>query len=155
MARYLTCPMCAFGFEPEDTLCAHGCPMGAACELIRCPSCGYEFPETPKAVSWLRRVFGRRRSRAPVVEEGVRTVRQLTSGERGTVFALAGTKTARHNQLAVFGVVPGAELTVIQQQPSCVVRVGETELALDAEIAREILIEPAITPAAGPAAESR
>lgn len=153
MARYLNCPMCAFGFEPQDTLCAHGCPMGAACELIRCPSCGYEFPETPRSISWLRRVLGKNRQRAPVVEEGMRTVRQLKSGEHGTVFALVGAKTSRHNQLAVFGVVPGAELTVIQQYPSCVVRVGETELALDSDIAREILIEPAGIPVGGQATE--
>jgi Fe2+ transport system protein FeoA len=39
--------------------------------------------------------------------------------------------------------VPGAELRIVQQQPACVIRVGETELALDREIAREILVEPA------------
>ena len=59
MAEYLTCPMCGFGFEKDDTLCAHGCPLGALCNLIRCPSCAYEFPQTPRAVSWLRRLFKR------------------------------------------------------------------------------------------------
>jgi Fe2+ transport system protein FeoA len=52
----------------------------------------------------------------------------------------AGTATW-HNNLAVFGLVPGAEVEVVQQRPAPVVRVGETELALDAAIAREIMVE--------------
>jgi Fe2+ transport system protein FeoA len=44
--------------------------------------------------------------------------------------------------LAVFGLVPGAEVEVLQRRPTCVVRIGETDLALDADIANEILVEP-------------
>jgi Fe2+ transport system protein FeoA len=44
--------------------------------------------------------------------------------------------------LAVFGLTPEAEITLIQHLPSCVVQVGETELAIDPEIADEILVEP-------------
>jgi Fe2+ transport system protein FeoA len=65
---------------------------------------------------------------------------------------MGGPNPSRHNTLAVFGLVPGSEVVLVQQQPSCVIRVGETELALDAEIAREILVqrlrdqEPALAP---------
>jgi hypothetical protein len=30
----------------------------------------------------------------------------------------------------------------VQQQPACVIQIGETELALDLEIARDILVQP-------------
>ncbi len=53
------------------------------------------------------------------------------------------TTSPRHQRLAVFGMVPGARITVIQQRPACVVKVDETELALDPEIARDILVHPA------------
>ena len=40
----------------------------------------------------------------------------------------------------MFGLVPGARIRLIQRQPACVVKVGETELALDPEIARDVLV---------------
>jgi Fe2+ transport system protein FeoA len=39
--------------------------------------------------------------------------------------------------------VPGAEVTLIQRRPACVVKIGETELALDPEIAADLLVRPA------------
>ena len=40
----------------------------------------------------------------------------------------------------MFGLVPETEITIVQLRPACVIRVGETELALDREIAEEILV---------------
>jgi Fe2+ transport system protein FeoA len=124
---YLTCPMCGFEFERTDTLCAHGCPLGALCHLVRCPACEYEFPETPPTVSFLQRLF--RRS-LPV------------PGQRATVVCLGSSVTERHRALTVFGLGPDAEITLVQRQPACVIRIGETELALDPDIARDILVQP-------------
>lgn len=146
--RYLTCPMCGYAFERGDTLCAHGCPLGSLCRLVRCPSCAYEFPEIPRAVSWARRVFQRRRS-LPLADDAshalpkhVRTADELKSGERAKVLCLGASATDRHRTLTVFGVIPGVQIALIQRQPACVIQVGETELALDPEIARDILVEP-------------
>jgi DtxR family Mn-dependent transcriptional regulator len=69
------------------------------------------------------------------------SVKELESGRKASVLCLGGGSTSRRNSLAVFGLVPGAELTVLQQQPTCVIRIGETELALDADIARGIMVE--------------
>jgi len=140
---YLSCPFCGFEFVRVDTLCAHGCPMGAVCGLIHCPSCGYEFPENPQRVTWLEWLFPRRRSERPELPEQVRTVIELRPGQRAIVLCLGAGSPTRHNSLAVFGLVPGAELVLVQQSPSCVVRVGETELALDPDIARQILVHGA------------
>ena len=147
---YLTCPMCGFEFARGDTLCAHGCPLGALCRLVRCPGCQSEFPETPAAVGLFRKLFRTRRSlpQAPETRlpETVRAASDLRPGTRATVLCLGPSATERHRTLTVFGVVAGAELTVVQQVPACVIKVGETELALDREIAREILVEPAAGP---------
>ncbi len=156
--NYLNCPMCGFEFERGDTLCAHGCPLGSLCRLVRCPSCQYEFPETPAVVGLFRRMFRKGRSlpiagQEPRLPETVRAVSDLRPGTRASVLCLGPTATERHRTLTVFGLVPGADVTVLQQQPACVIKVGETELALDREIAREILVEPAPGPAlAGTAA---
>ena len=45
-------------------------------------------------------------------------------------------------RLAAFGINPGSEITLHQTRPAFVVRLGETELAIDKEIAREIFVRP-------------
>jgi Fe2+ transport system protein FeoA len=42
----------------------------------------------------------------------------------------------------VYGLGPDAEITLVQHQPACVIRIGETELAIDSDIARDILVQP-------------
>lgn len=140
MAEYLTCPFCGFEFLREDTLCAHGCPLGGMCGLVRCPSCQYEYPEKPQAITWLQRLF-RKPSAYTDLPAHVTTVEQLAPGERARVLCLGTGGPQRHNSLAVFGVVPGAEIRLVQRQPSPVIQVEETELALDPAIAREVLVE--------------
>ncbi len=139
---YLTCPMCGFEFERTDTLCAHGCPLGALCHLIRCPACEYEFPETPPAVSFVKRLFRRRLPTVTGLPPGVRTAAELRPGQKAKVLCLGSTVTDRHRTLTVYGLGSGAEITLVQQQPACVIQIGETELALDLEIARDILVQP-------------
>lgn len=150
-----TCPMCAFAFEKDDTVCGHGCPLGATCRLLRCPACGYEFPENPITVSWVTRLLGRRVERACGLPDDVRPLRSLASGERARVSCVGVRGTGRSGRLAGFGLVPGAEITVVQQRPTTVVRVDETELALDGAIAEEILVTPVEpTPASAEAGSS-
>ena len=144
--------MCGFEFEKTDTLCTHGCPLGALCSLSRCPSCDYEFTEKPRVVSWLGRLLGRN----GCIKEGTPapSVRDMKSGEWALVRGVASHADAqeagnrRRNMLAAFGLIAGSEVQLIQRHPAYVVRVGETELALDAEIAQEILIERPEVPAA-------
>lgn len=140
--RFVTCPLCGLEFQPADTLCEHGCPLRTACGLIRCPACEYEFPETPRAVSWLQRIFGRGRQPAPC-PPGTRTVRDMATGEHAAVAHLAGDSSARHNALAVFGLVPGSEIVLLQRYPSYVLQVGETILALETEVAESIVVRSA------------
>ena len=137
--RFVVCPLCGFEFEKVDTLCQHGCPFRTTCNLTRCPSCDYEFPEQPRALSWMQRLFGRKTDDEIDRCEQFMTVGDLHSGETVEVISLASA-AARQNHLAVFGLVPGSALTLVQKKPSYVVRIGETELALDAEIAREIMV---------------
>jgi Fe2+ transport system protein FeoA len=46
----------------------------------------------------------------------------------------------RCNSLAAFGLVPGCEIRVIQRYPSSVIGVGETVLALEPDVAGEIVV---------------
>lgn len=145
-AAETTCPLCGLVFGRADALCHHGCPLAESCHLTRCPSCGYEFPDQPQGTRgvWSRLVsLGRRR--AARLDPGGPTVCDLAAGSRARVLHLAGERS--RDALAVFGLVPGAELELLQRSPAFVLRVGETELALDAAVAARILIEE--TTAAG------
>ena len=141
-SSYLVCPLCGLEFRGDDTLCEHGCPFRAGCPMSRCPSCGYEFAESSRSGSWatwLRSVFGNRRSKQPSCELPL-SIRHLEPGETARVSALPAVER-RRNTLAVFGLTPGTEVTLVQKSPAFVVLIGETELALDAEIAGEVLVE--------------
>lgn len=153
---FLTCPLCGFEFHAADTACQHGCPLRSACGLVRCPGCDYEFPETPKAVSWLRRLFGRGAEECGS-PAGMRTVRELAPGERAEVVLLSGASSSRSNALAVFGLVPGSQVVLLQRRPSYVIEVGETVLALEEAVAAAIVVRAASAGAAvtsPPAAEA-
>ncbi len=141
--HFLTCPLCGFEFQKADALCHHGCPLGAMCNLARCPQCEYEFPQQTPALSWLRRLFKKEEPVPPMPAEGLLTVQDLAGGESVEVLCLGGESPSRRNHLAVFGLVPGAELRLLQRVPSFVIEIGETVLALDADVARDIVVKRA------------
>jgi len=66
---------------------------------------------------------------------------ELNEGEEAELIRLACEKSSRRNTLAIYGLIPGCKLVLQQKRPSFVLRVGETELALEAEIAREIFVK--------------
>lgn len=89
-------------------------------------------------ITWWRRLFPCRQQ-LPQREQF--SLVELGEGEEAELIRLACEKTSRRNTLAVYGLVPGCKLVLEQKRPSFVLRVGETELALDADIAREILVK--------------
>ncbi len=140
--QWTACPMCGFEFNRDDTLCEHGCPLGSLCNLVRCPNCAYEFPATLKRVSWLRSLLKRKSEMPSRLPENVKPVSALPLGTTATVLCLGGRTGSRYGTLSAFGLVAGSEITLLARRPACVVRIGETELALDPDIAIEVLVEP-------------
>ena len=136
--EYLHCPLCGFEFERRDTACARGCPLGRFCRLVCCPNCQYEFPEHPESIGLLQRLF--HRPKPLVSRAGAVPLTELEEGESSELVCLNCQHPARRNTLAVYGLVPGSRVILQQKRPAFVVRVGETELALEGEIAREILV---------------
>jgi hypothetical protein len=53
-----TCALCGLRFTHGDRACGV-CPIGAGCDLVRCPGCGYQFPRGSRTVEWLRRWWRR------------------------------------------------------------------------------------------------
>jgi DtxR family Mn-dependent transcriptional regulator len=70
----------------------------------------------------------------------------LTSFELGVparIVFIAPKFHDRMDRLAALGVIPGSEIRLHQRSPSYVIEVGETTIALDPEIAREIYVKRA------------
>lgn len=139
MSDYLHCPLCGFEFEKRDTPCAHGCPLGKFCKLVCCPNCRYEFPDEGRSLAWLQRLFHRPRPATP--QRDVVSLHELDEGEHSELVCLNCAHGSRRNALAVYGLVPGSRLVLQQKRPAFVVRVGETELAIEADIAQEIFVK--------------
>ncbi len=65
------------------------------------------------------------------------TLKLLEQNPGATVVQVADAKNLRR----AFGLVPGSELRLLQRHPSFVVEIGETVLALDADVAGDIVLK--------------
>lgn len=108
----LTDSICAFLGHPK--LCPHGKPIPAG------PCC---------------------RALDHTLEPLVQPLDRLPVGQDGRIVYIAPRDPARLVRLANLGVVPGATIRLQQRSPAAVIRVGETTLAVDAEVAGEIYVK--------------
>jgi DtxR family Mn-dependent transcriptional regulator len=110
----LTDSICAFLGHPRR--CPHGKPIpaGPCCQQL-----------------------------AQTVEPLVQPLDRLPVGQAARVVYIAPRQPERLTKLLNFGVVPGAIVQLQQTHPAAVLRVGETTLALDPEIAAEIYVKKA------------
>lgn len=68
-----------------------------------------------------------------------RTLLSCRAGDRVVVGSIGGS-AARVDRLAAVGILPGVELLVQQTRPVVVVENDETVLALEREIASEVVV---------------
>lgn len=65
---------------------------------------------------------------------------KLKSGVRAKVVYISTKSHSSLDRLSSIGVIPGLQLTVHQRTPSLVIQYGETQLALDKDIAKDIYV---------------
>jgi Fe2+ transport system protein FeoA len=65
---------------------------------------------------------------------------QLKPGQIGQVVTIQTDNKERLLKLALFGLVPGSFVKLQQRHPAYVIRIGETLLSLDKEVAENIQI---------------
>ncbi|NOZ76379.1 MAG: metal-dependent transcriptional regulator [Euryarchaeota archaeon] len=70
-------------------------------------------------------------------------LRDLEPGERGRIVFMTPKEHEVLDRLSTMGLIPGSVITLHQKRPSYVIRVGETDLALDEKIARDIFVKKA------------
>lgn len=65
---------------------------------------------------------------------------ELTPGEEAKVAYITTEHHPRLDRLSSMGLLPGTAIRVHQKQPTLVIQMGETQLALDEDIARDIYV---------------
>ena len=65
----------------------------------------------------------------------------LRIGEDAKIVFISSKYHARLDRLSSLGIIPGGILRLHQKQPTYVIRIGETELALDKDLAKEIFVK--------------
>ncbi|MBE7414956.1 MAG: ferrous iron transport protein A [Deltaproteobacteria bacterium] len=64
----------------------------------------------------------------------------LEVGDTGRIIFIASNSHVRLDKLGSLGIVPGSTIRVHQKRPAFVIQLGETTLALDPEIIKEIYV---------------
>lgn len=72
----------------------------------------------------------------------MRPLSEVPPGQQARIVALRSADPARLDRLAAYGLTPGSLVRVAQHTPTLIFHIGETEIAVDARVAAEILVEP-------------
>lgn len=111
LSEELTDSVCTFLGHPPS--CPHGKPIprGECCEKYR------------------TEVF-------PVVVR----LSDFEIGQKGRIVFIIPSQAARLSRLSSIGIAPGSIIKLIQRVPSYVIQIEETTIAIDPEIAKDILV---------------
>lgn len=71
----------------------------------------------------------------------VTPLNELQPGEEGRIVFIAPKNHMRLDRLSTMGIIPGSIVRLHQKRPSYVLEIGETTLALDGEIVKEIYVK--------------
>ncbi len=70
----------------------------------------------------------------------VRPLADLNPGQQGTITFITPKFRSRLHQLSSLGVIPGTSVRLRQRHPTFVIQVGESTIAMDADLARNIFV---------------
>lgn len=78
------------------------------------------------------------------VEPVVTRLSEFEVGSRGRITFIVPTKQSRLSKLNSLGITAGSIIRLLQRNPSYVIQIDETTVAIDPEIAKEIYIKKAV-----------
>ena len=65
---------------------------------------------------------------------------RLRVGESGIIVRITSTAPERLVKLSSLGVMPGVRVTLVQRNPAVVLQIAATSIAVDREVADDILV---------------
>ncbi|RME65208.1 MAG: DtxR family transcriptional regulator [Nitrospirae bacterium] len=72
----------------------------------------------------------------------VRRLTELDISQKGRIVYIVPSEPSRLNRLQSIGITAGSTLQLLQKTPSVVLKIDETTVALDPDIAKEIFVKP-------------
>ncbi len=135
----MACAICGTRFDPEAEVACGSCPMSGACTLACCPECGYTTVDinSSRSAGLLARLFPSRTEGRPVGA----TLDGATIGGEVAIAGFSDAMTTGHRELLrAYGIEPGRTVRVEQHSPVTVVGVDETEIALEADLAKLVFV---------------
>ncbi len=135
----MKCSLCGYAFDETALVCHASCPMADHCAIICCPNCGYQTVDESKSrlAGWMQHLW-HRLFHHPPYPEGILPLTDLSPGESGRIARVRSRDPARLSKLSAYGLTPGSVVRVQQRTPAYVVWIGETQVSLDEEVARDI-----------------
>lgn len=79
---------------------------------------------------------GAKRNFEPVINP----LSEVKSGEKVKVVYITTKSHASLDRLSAIGVIPGLELSIHQKYPSIIIQYGETQLAMDNDVAKNVFV---------------
>lgn len=126
--------------------------MGKSCGKMKCPNCGYEMYRTPefKLLKALKAFFtgdsGRKTQDQDDTVDMGSTLKHnvpltfLKTNQTARISEIKTDDRLKLRKLTALGIMPGFDIMVLQKYPAVVVQVGFTQVALDKDIASEIIV---------------
>ena len=111
LSEEVTDTICTFLGHPRRCPHGHPIPPGSCCQLLS-------------------------RTVTPLVQP----LTSLGVGAEARITFIASTAHRRLERLAALGIVPGTRLSLKQRSPSYILRAGETELAIEESVAKDIFV---------------
>lgn len=136
--------MCRVSFDPSSGIqTCQSCPFyhlarGCRLRLIRCPRCGYHSLPTEETVdSPVASV-----SQPSAVEDcgAACLLAELGVGVQGRVVGFDSLNEREVQRLMAYGLVPGVRLKILQRVPATILKIHQTELALEHALTKAIYV---------------
>lgn len=65
-------------------------------------------------------------------------------GQKGKIVFITPSEAARIGRLSSIGIIPGSVIRLVQRRPSVVLKIDETTIAIDTELAKEIFVKKVV-----------
>ncbi len=138
----MKCTLCGYTFdENEAPRSCKGCPIMKGCKLIRCPNCSFETPREPRLPAWLSPAGGQAKLIKYLKKKGKVAMTKLDVNQKGKVAHINTHDHKKLQKIMAMGVLPGMVITLIQKFPSYVFQVGQSQFAVDKELASCIYVK--------------
>jgi ferrous iron transport protein A len=139
----MQCPLCSYEFDERAMQCHSACALNQSCAVICCPNCGYQMVDVSKSrmTMKLSGAFARLLKPPRAASNEPAHLSDLRAGQTACVLGIEAADTAVIDRLQIYGVVPGARITLQQRSPTIVFQIGYTELSVEREVARCIHVE--------------